>query len=203
MRGQTLSYLLLSALLAAAGTARAGIVSGSLTTDLPSDQGCYAWANVGADGNGVVSLTAPADVAASYSISGMLDGFDPNLTVIQSITNNTGLPWDSYTLTVNPAPGFTVSNIVVFPPLSQPNYLPNVQSGPIVAGGTAVAGNSIIYSGGLVQPGQTFQAYFTFDITETSGQFNYTVLNSPHSTPEPASLAVLGIGAVALLRRKR
>ena len=192
-----------AAVLLAANIAHAGIVDGTLATTIVNGGGTYAWQNVGADGNGLVSLTAPIASVASYDITGTLDGIDPNLTIIQNITNTTGSDWDTYTIDITPAAGYTVSNIQVNLPLTpHPNYLPNVLGWGALP--TAVlSGNQIIYTGGLVPAGATFQTYFTFDITESSGSFGYSVANSPHLVPEPASLSLVGLGAMLLLRRKR
>jgi hypothetical protein len=129
-----------------------------------------------------------------FAISGTTNG-DPTMTVIERMTNNTSAAWDSYSITVAPDPGYVVSNLVR--DALMPTNLFSDWS-------TSLDGTTItFYNGPGVGIGQTLVAEFDFDITD--GDFGYHVSNLPHSTPvpEPASLAMVGLGAAVLLRRRR
>jgi len=169
-------------------------VRGGMITSVAADgaDGLASGSGVNSDGSAWATVTASAGDGQAYQILGTVEG-DPTLFVDQTIFNDTGVPWDQYTVTINPGPGSIVSSITPLAPAFFPDYLPVKQ----------VIGNTIIYSGGLVPINVNFETRFTFDVTASGGAFSYGVGNEPHLVPEPASLGLLGLGGALLLRRKK
>lgn len=180
--------------LAAAGSARAGFIS--IDTNIQNQGDIFA---VPDPVDGTLAITAPAVELPSFAFWGTLDS-DPNLTVTEKITNNSSGPWDSFSITVNPGDGYEVTGLEGDTPATKyTDWLPTWAISP--------DGLTITFSGGSVPVGQQLVAVFDFDITDVSGAFRYGVVNSFHvataPTPEPASLAMVGLGAALLLRRRR
>ena len=99
-------------------------------------------------------------------------------------------------ITLTPDPQYVVTNLVR-DVLMPTNLFANWS--------TSLDGQTINFFGGSVPVGQQLVAMFDFDITDISGQFSYHIANLPHSAsaPEPTSLAMVGLGAALLLRRRR
>jgi hypothetical protein len=193
MKRQILSALVGCAILAlSAASARAGLLT--IITDLPTE---YAQPNVDLC---ELSISGPASQVAEYNLYLKMDS-DPRFNVWASLTNDSGSPWDSFSVTITPADGFTLENLTPKPvptSMGYDDYLPVAT--------VDVATNTITYSGGIVPVGAELQVLYYFDImTGNTPQFLTTT--SYHiavgSAPEPASLALLGIGAALLLRRRR
>jgi hypothetical protein len=190
MRNPLYIGIVSSAILALAASANAGSITSVFATggaDLTSGSG------LNTDGTAWVAVTAPSSASQQYDINGTVEG-DPTLFVDQTIQNNTAGGWDQYTVTITPSsPSSIISNVMALPPAFFPDYLPT----------KTVVGNQITYSGGIVPVGATFETRFQFDVDSTGNAFTYTVANTFHVVPEPASLTVLGMGGLLLLRRKR
>jgi hypothetical protein len=176
--------------LAGVGVARAGFIS--INTSITNTGDVAAVADVP---HGALGITAPATDLPEFDLYGQINS-DPDLMITEKILNNTAQTWDSFTVTLNPGPSYFVTNLVGDAPSgSVPNYLPHWS--------TSLDGLSLTFDGGYVQPGQTLYAVFDFTITDVDGGFSYHVINSPHAVPEPAALAMVGLGAALLLRRRR
>ena len=191
MGARNTGILLAAALLGAtAGSARAGFIT--IKTDIVNQGDVYAYAVPEA---GSLSITGSSSEVPSFALWGTTDS-DPTLTVVERLTNNTSAAWDSYSITLTPDPQYVVTNLVR-DVLMPTNLFANWS--------TSLDGQTINFFGGSVPVGQQLVAMFDFDITDISGQFSYHIANLPHSAsaPEPTSLAMVGLGAALLLRRRR
>jgi MYXO-CTERM domain-containing protein len=193
MKRHATSLLVGSAiLLLSTASLRAGYLD--ISTDLPGD---VALPNLQL---GELSISAPASQLLDFNIYITVDS-DPRFNVWASIVNDTTTPWDSYTVTITPASGYTVSNLT-----SKPVTMGYVDYLPVATVDTAT--NSVTYSGGIVPVGAELQVLYYFDIlTSGTPQFNTTTSYHPAGgstpAPEPASLGLLAVGAPLLLRRRR
>ena len=124
------------------------------------------------------------------------DPFKGYLSV--NVTNNTSRDWTDFHFEIIDV-GWDVSNVDF---IDTPGYEPNSTQGPL----TWVIDNSVV--------GATLDLYFasdpvlvgesaTFDVytDNTIGQQFFGVLLYP--TPEPATIALLGLGALVLLRKRK
>jgi hypothetical protein len=198
-----------SAGLAFVTSVHAGVFTTAPTTDLPAPN--YIGALGDPPDTAMLDAVLPAP-DTSYTVSGGVDG-DPELDVIQKVTNTSGHNWISYKVTLNPTAGSTIDfgSIAVEPVLAPSgypnivNFLPNYSIDQV--GHTITfAGND---SGDYVPVGQKVTVWISFGVTgDSQGDYGYIVTNAPAISsdvvlPEPASLAMLGCGAMLLFRRRR
>jgi hypothetical protein len=115
--------------------------------------------------------------------------------VTKTITNNSGLSWTAYELTLSGADAaFDYTN----PPTSD-YFLP-----------TVTLPQELVFSGGTpvspTPPGNMVKLDFDINVT-TNGLFMLTLTQNPvvaqNLIPEPATICLLGLGALSLIRRKK
>lgn len=171
---------------------QAGLVDGSLDCNFPGDPHMYRheWSV----NYGLAELTITEtfvelgpDVA---ELSGETDSDLTTFSVIKKITNDTGITWTAYTLTL-------------YDPVSEATFV-NGSAGAVGSKFQTVAypdSTTIEFSGDdSVLDGHLLQ--FQFDIlVPTAGTFELTLTQNP--IPEPATIALLGLGSLALLRRRK
>jgi hypothetical protein len=111
---------------------------------------------------------------------------DPTFRVTKYVTNETTVAWTSYELTLNgTGPTFTDT------PSS------DLFSSAVISNG----GLKITYSGGTVNPGDEVQ--LNFKVLSPAVNDSWTTCLTQNPIPEPATLAILGLGGMALLRKRR
>jgi len=171
---------------------QAGLVDGSLDCNFTGDP--YMYRHEWSVNYGQAELTITEtfielgpDVA---ELSGETDSDLTTFSVIKKITNDTGITWTAYTLTL-------------YDLVSETTFV-NGSAGAVGSKFQTVAypdSTTIEFSGDdPVLDGHLLQ--FQFDIlVPTAGTFELTLTQNP--IPEPATIALLGLGSLALLRRRK
>lgn len=108
---------------------------------------------------------------------------DPSLHITKTVLNDSSLDWTGYQIDVS---GANVSYVAhsaacdAFTAISE-------------------SGNHLTFSGATVAIGHSVT--FDFDVTLGTGTFGLDIHQTP--VPEPATLSLLGLGLMGLLRRRR
>ena len=180
------------------GIANAGFIQSSIDVDMPdpgSPHGPPSWAGPpdfvfelvpGQAGNGMMKLTelfgGPETLA--HVVSGLTD-VDPVMTITKSVTNDSGFAWTGYEVALPDNGGITF----VGTPTSDTMILTSQSDYQLLFGEPQA-----------VAHGETVQ--FVFDVLiPSTGPFSFTLTQTP--IPEPASLTLLSIGGIALIRHRR
>lgn len=117
----------------------------------------------------------------SVYVSGKTDE-DQLLTMTKAVTNSNGTVWTAYSLTLG-------GNATFVSALNSNNLFSNV----------SVDDSYVLFDGGSVGSGQTLEMSFVVNVP-VIGDFSFCLTQL--AIPEPASLTLLGLGALALYRRK-
>jgi hypothetical protein len=117
---------------------------------------------------------------------------DPILTITKNIFNGTGFAWQGYNIDLDPMDTDTFVGVPT--------------SGG-TSGGMTLLGSSTNYSldwgvPNIVLPGQTVSFTFQVNVPDT-GPFAFTLTQSPVLVPEPATITMVALAALALLGYKR
>ena len=173
------------------------------------------------DSDGAIVMTSPALInngGGDYDLTmncaqswypGHLQGDfttdgDPTVRILEDITNDTSFDWTDYHITIGmtqsfsilgtglatPDAGWTVSIVA---PVA--GYLPNTNN---TVSGYVGTINYYQSAGNPVAMGD--DGLFGFKISFT-GSTNFTTEQIP--TPEPATIILLGLGAVSVIKRRR
>lgn len=140
-----------------------------------------AWANEDWIGG------APVDL----NVQVVTDGVDPDVMITKTLQNNTGFIWTAFNIDLFRTAGFG-------PIMTLPGSVSSTRFASNMVTNFGSGDSSISYFNGAVVPGDTVTFMFTFNIP---GDVSFRMLQTP--IPTPGALALLGLGAAGLLRRRR
>jgi len=116
------------------------------------------------------------------------------------LNNDTDFAWTGYRIDVGMADAFTISHTNVITPPDWVFIVTDPIAGLMPGGGSGYVG-TIDYSIGAGSPiAIGADAEFGFEIPSFTGSGTYSTAQTP--IPEPATMALLGLGALALIRKK-
>ena len=146
-----------------------------------------------------VLTIAGAQSAGHGSLSGVITTdtpVDPILTIANGVENDTGFAWTTCTVCVWMDRPFTISDLTLLTPSDWTGTITQqpVPDGVLYAGTIDLTGGTAVAVGDLLD----FKYKITFD-----GANTYPVGLSMEPLPEPATLALLALGGVGLLARRR
>lgn len=119
---------------------------------------------------------------------------DPTLRIRNAIDNETDFTWTSYTVNVSLNRQFTITGAAIYDPLG----------GDIATTApTETAGlwtGSVTYTGISIPYGTTFEYGY---VIAFSGALNYSLTQEMVPVPEPGTVAMLAVGAAALIVHRK
>lgn len=165
----------------------------------------------GGSGDYTLTLSTKQQFVDGYGVTGHVggqfntDGRDPTVYIIENVENATSFAWTGYlfsvymqqsfnfvTSTFTAPTGWTASFSPVtagtLPNMGGPGYMGTVTFSVGTGAPVAIGGNA------------DFGVKFKW-LPQSSGYVGYCTEQTP--TPEPATLAILGLGGMALLRKRR
>lgn len=113
---------------------------------------------------------------------------DPIFHVVKTVINSSDYAWDSYELTLAISENNGGAGGFVNSPQSS------------VFTSASLTSTSIVYSGSSVGIGDSVVLEFDVEVSST-GLFSFCLTQNP--IPEPMTVAILGLGGIFLIRRKR
>jgi hypothetical protein len=158
------------------------------TCEFPSPVNQHDWAFDYSGPTLTMNETIRSTASDPVLMSGQTDS-DPTFTVVKTIQNTSGINWTSYILSLSGGGGATFV------------------SGSASAGGNKLQTVNYIHPAAIkfsgpnaVKNGDLLTLSFDINVP-TSGLFNFSLTQEP--VPEPATMALLGLGSLGLFCRRR
>ena len=222
---QTTPAMIVTTALAAAGAAEAGVITDARVPD-NSESGGRAFVVTSQMNNDNSNQGSPnlEVIGKVFNDTGTLDvindvapsGFTTEYRVAETIENRTGAPIAGYTFQL----GFIVNGNFV-PSMSgdgldfdAPLYDPPPSADPGNAPTVTTSEDFLTFMFGFAQPNlQVVPFQYSIDVpdadlfpagvADASGNYTFAIRETAIPVPEPASLALLGLGGLMLLPRRR
>jgi hypothetical protein len=186
--------ILVASLLCCASIGQASIITAFLNPDDAAVTCTTAWDAAAA------ALTVTGKQSLGYaSLSGAITtdtAVDPILKVTNEVDNDCAFTWTGYTIRVKMDRAFTISALNLLTPA---DWAGTITQQPVLDG-TRYVGTIDLAAGTPVAIGDTLG--FSYKITFEGAQA-YAFCQEFTPTPEPGTLALLAVGAIGLVARRR
>ncbi|MFA5251887.1 MAG: PEP-CTERM sorting domain-containing protein [Phycisphaerae bacterium] len=139
----------------------------------------------------------PAHVVGDFTTDNELD---PTVRIIEDVENDTTFAWTDYHITMGMSHTFSFVSSGLMMPEGWTAVLSSITAGTIPNGGSGYIGTIDYYQsdGDVIDIGDT--GTFGFKVSFV-GSTSFCTEQVP--TPEPATIGLLGLGALAILRKRK
>lgn len=179
------------------GAVSAGLVGWNATwTNASNLDGTQSWEWTG-DFSWSVNERFSAVGPAGFQCTGTFEDTDPIITITKIIENGSSFAWEAFVLEIDSSSNaaYVLNSATV---LSPPHL------GTLFQSTSGNIDKVIFASPAAVQPGETLMISFDLLIpADTPFSIDVTQTPSEEYIPEPATVGLLGLGAFAVIKRRR